>query len=260
MSTPNAENLSLGAGNVYFDRFDAAGKSTGFRHCGNVEQLNRSVTVETKEKKSSMSGARGILKSANVGSEAELSLLFNEYDSENLALAFLGTEAAFLQNAQASVTAGVINGGQAIVLDRWYSLGALNVTVTDLKQGVTTLTVGTDYEVNAEAGMVRVLSTGVGTAAVTTWDGSVPAIVANDGKRVIQGLAVGKIEGAIRFISATDQAAGPRFIADWWKVSITPDGDLPFISEDFGAFTLKAKVQIDSTKAAGEQYERIIKL
>src|SRR5579884_1602097 len=73
MPTPDAGNLSLGAGEVLFDRFDANGNPTGYRHLGNVESLAITTTVETVQKKSSMDGARGIYKEAVIGSEAEVS-------------------------------------------------------------------------------------------------------------------------------------------------------------------------------------------
>jgi hypothetical protein len=250
MPTPDAGNLSLGAGEVLFDRFDANGNPTGYRHMGNVESLAITTTVETVQKKSSMDGARGIYKEAVIGSEAEVSVVLSEYDPENLALALLGDTATFSQSASSSQTGRQINGGAPLKFDRWYYLGFKQVTVTAVKQGATTGVLGTDYELNTELGLVKIKSGGAFTEAVTTWDGSAAAVTGTQ----VRGLSVGKIEGRLKYFSAANQAAGPRWEVDIHKVTLNPDGELQFISEDFGTFTLRGKAQKDSTKPANEQF------
>jgi hypothetical protein len=269
MSTPDASNLSLGAGDVWFDRFDTSGNSSGsLRHLGNVEELSTSMSVDTITKKSSMSGARGILAEVITGSDFEVSMTLDEYETNNLSLALLGTEGAFTQTAAAGIVGRVISA--AIVLDVWYELkdanglGAFNPTVTAFKQGATTLAAAA-YDFRADCGMVRFLSSYVGAnnavaGASTTWDGSIPAVVAGAGQRIVQALAVGKIQGRLRYRSADDQAQGKRIVVDFWKLNLKPDGDLNFISDDFGTFKLKGAAQIDTSKAVGQQYARIVTL
>ncbi len=247
--TPDPNNLLLGAGEVFFDRFDADGLSTGYRHCGNVESLSTNTSVEKKEKKSSMDGARSTLKEVITGSNMEVSMVFSEFDPENLALALLGEASDFTQDASA-VTGGEINGGVALKFDRWYYLGKHDVSNVAIKQGATTLTAGDDYELKADVGLVKILSTGTGLEEITTWDGDAGAV---SGKQ-ITGLSVGKVEGALKYIAAADQASGPRYEVDIHKVNLTPDGELPFIGEDFATFNLKGKAQKDITKPAGEQF------
>jgi hypothetical protein len=254
-ATPNADYLYIGAGDAWFDRFDASGISTGYRHLGNVEDITITPTVETLEKKSSMNGARSILKSVIVSSEAELSLTMNEYAAENLALAMLGTTEDFTQST-ASVTDGPINGGVAVVLDRWYDLGVINPTITSLEQGGTPLAAA-DWEYRD--GLVRVKSGGAATAAITTWNGTTPAITAGARKK-IKGLSVGKIEGKFLFIGAADLASGPRLKVTAFKVSLTPDGALGLISEEFGTYQLKGKIQQDLNQPAGNQFYEVVEL
>lgn len=256
MTTPNADNLILGAGEVMFDRFDADGVSTGYRHLGNVESLSVSTTVEKVQKKDAMDGARGIYKEAVIGSEAEWSLLLDEYDPENLALALLGDLGTFDQAADPSIVTGPINAGVALMFERWYDLGYKEVTVTGVDQGATPLVEGTDYVLNTELGLIKLIEGGVATEAITTWDGSAAAVT----DLMIRGLSVAKIEGRLKYFSAANQAAGPRFEVDIHKVSITPEGELGFIQEDFGTFTLKGKAQKDSTKPTGEEFFTVRKL
>ncbi len=264
MLAPNSNNLYLGAGSVYFDRF-ISGSSTGLRHMGNVDTFEINNTVETKEKKNAMDGSKATYAEVITGSAAELSMVLTEYTKENLALAILGADAAFTQSAEETVADRSVGPAAAQVkYDIWYDLGALNPTVTAVKQGETTLNASA-YEINAEAGMIRMLSSytgeNKGTEGVAiTWSGSVPAIAGSAGKAVMYGLAAGGIKGRVRYISASNQVQGPRMIVDVWICGLNPDGALGLITEDFGSFTLKGKVYADTTKPAGQQYYRVIML
>lgn len=258
MGTPDPANLSLGAGEVLFDRFDSSGNSTGYRHLGNVESLNGTPTIEKITKKSSMDGARGTYKEAVIGSELDIVIVLDEYDPENLALALMGDTAAYAQSADSALVAQPVNGGVAIKFDRWYQMelsaggDAKQVSMVVIKQTAVTLVLNDDYVLNTELGLVKILSTGSTPPleAVTTWEGDVAAITST----VIRGLSVGKIEGRLKYFSATNQAAGPRFEVDVHKVSFTPEGELGFISEEFGTFSLSGKAQKDVSKPAGEEF------
>jgi hypothetical protein len=254
--TPDPENLYLGAGHILFDRFNAEGNPTGYRHLGNCESLTKTPTIEKIQKKSSMDGTRSVLKEAVIGSEEEFTIVMSEFDMENLALASMGETEAYEQTAAPGLTDQSINGGEALTFDRWYELGKKQVSDVTISQGATELTVDDDYEINLELGLVKILSTGDGDEAVTTWDGDAAAVAGT----IVKGLSQGKIEGKLKYFSATDQAAGPRFELDIHKINLTPDGDLPLIGEEFGTFTLKGKAQKDVTKPAGQEFYTLRKL
>ncbi len=251
-ATPNPANLSLGAGDVWFARgFQSDLNKREYRHLGNVESFAITTTVETIEKKSSMDGARGIYKQAVIGSEGEVSLLLDEYHPENLALALLGDTALFSQAAGGPLTGQSINNGVALKFERWYYLGFKQVSAVVVKQGVTTGVLNTDYELNTELGLVKIKSGGAFTEAITTWDGSRAAIT---NANLVRALSVGSIEGSLKYASAANQGAGPRWEVEIHKIQLNADGELQFISEEFGTFTLRGKAQKDTTKAAGEQF------
>src|ERR1700730_2177214 len=153
-ATPNPQNLYLGAGEVWLDRFDPTTflPTGAYRHLGDVDSLEINTVVKALEKKSSMDGARGTYANVIVSADIDVTLKLAELDPENFALAMLGATAPWTQTVNATVTAGVINGGLALVLDKWYDLGSLNPTITDLKQGVTVLVAGTDYVVDRPTG------------------------------------------------------------------------------------------------------------
>jgi len=249
MPTPDPNNLSLGAGEVLFDRFDADGASTGYRHLGNVESLTIATTVEKLSKKSSMTGKRSLLKEVVIGQEAEVTMILSEFDPENLALAFRGDTTAFTQAGAWGLSAQPINGGVAVVFDRWYYLGKRSLSNVVIDQSGA-LVVDVDYKINLELGLVKILSTGSGTEAVTTWAGDSAPLSSTK----IRGLASSSIEGKLKYFSATDQVSGPRYELDIHKVELAPDGDLGLISEVFGTFTLKGKAQEDTSQSAGEEF------
>lgn len=257
--TPNAGNLSLGAGEVRFARgFQSNPALRDYRHLGNVESLAITTTIETILKKSSMDGARGTYKEAVIGSEAEVSLVLDEFHPENLALAAFGDTALFNLTAAAALTAQPVNNGVAIKFERWYQLyrstgvAARKVANVVIKQGANTLLLGSDYAIDLENGLVKIIEAGALSAeSVTTWDGDVVAIT---NAKQVRGLSVGTIEGSLLYISSANQAAGPRFRLEIHRVQLQPDGELALISEEFGAFTLRGKSQKDVAQPAGEQF------
>ena len=255
MATPDSGNIYLGAGEVWFNRFNANGAATQWRHLGNVTRLEPTQSVETLEKRSAMSGARGLLKRVVTSTTSEVALTLDEFDPENVALALLGSASAFSQSsgtATDSAIPGTVKKGQ------WLDTGKLKITVTGVKKSPNTvLVLGTDYEVDSDSGMIRILpgSSTVADGDTLLWSGSYVAITSTQ----IQALANSRIEGALRFRSASD-AVGPRYLVDFWKVSITPDGALVLLTTEFGEITLKAAVQEDTSKSIGERYFRMVQL
>lgn len=257
--TPSPQNLYLGAGEVWLDRFDPVTflPTGAYRHLGDVDSLEVNTVVKALEKKSSMDGARGTYANVIVSADIDVTLKLAELDPENFALAMLGETAPWSQAVDATITAGEINQGEVIALDRWYDLGFLNPHITDVKQGLVALVLGTDYVVDLPSGMIKFPSTGAATAAVTTWDGSAPAIA---GGKVWYGLGAIETYGALRYRSAANQITGMQMLLDIWNIQLMPEGNLQLIAEQFGEATLKGKVQVDTTKPVGQQYYRVRQL
>jgi hypothetical protein len=253
--TPNPQNLYLGAGEVWLDRFDPVTflPTGSYRHLGDVDSLELNTVVKSLEKKSSMDGARGTYANVIVSADIDVTLKLAELDPENFALAMLGSTAAWTQTINASISAGAINNGVAIVLDRWYDLGYLNPHVTS----VGSLVAGVDYVVDYPTGMIKFPSTGAATAAIYTWVGTAPAIA---GGKAWYGLGNIETYGALRYRSAANQITGVQMLLDIWNIQLMPEGNLQLIAEQFGEATLKGKVQVDTTKPVGQRYYRVRQL
>jgi len=262
--TPSPENLYLGAGSVFFDRFDSAGESTGLRHLGNVDTLEISMNVETSEKKNAMDGTKATYAEIVTAMTAELAATLTEYVPENVALAVMGDAGVFTQTTKTATDQAFGPAAANVKFDVWYELGCVNAVVTSLKQGSTPLNAAA-YEVKPESGLVRLRSDYAGTGKASegqaiTWTGSAPAITATQGMQVVQGMSTGSIKGRLHYESAENQSVGPRVLLDVWVCGLNPEGALGLITEDFGTFQLKGKVYADTTREAGEQYFRLIYL
>jgi hypothetical protein len=255
--SPNPKNLYIGAGEVWLDRFDATQTPTGqFRHLGNADSLEINTQSKVLEKKSSMDGNRATYAQVVTGTDAEITLKLSELTVENLALAVLGDKAATTQAAISTITASAIAGGADIALDIWFDLGAINPTVTDVKQASTTLVAGVDYIVDQLAGLIKFPSSGgADITKPAAWDGSVPAIT---NMSTIYGLQTPMVFGHILYRSAPNQVSGIKTRIDCWNANLQPSGNLQLIAETWGEVTLKGKLQLDLTKPFGQQYFRIL--
>jgi hypothetical protein len=248
MKDPSGDNLLLGKGKVYFDRFDD-GDPTGERFLGNCTSLEMSHTDELKEKYSSCSPSSPLLKSVNIRRTMEFTLVLDEFSKENVALALMGTNTVLAQGA-----GGPVSPHQDVVGVKqgcFYDLGKRNIKSVAVKKsgGTPTYVVDEDYTVDAVSGRIYIvpagdITDGYDLEVTYSWDA--------DTSPVIRAGVSNVIEGFLRFIG--DPACGPAYEVQVWKVSVTRDGAIGLISDDYANFTLKGKVLDDSVNHEDEPY------
>lgn len=79
------------AGDVYFDRFDATGNSTGLVGPLNATQLQINTPSESKDRASKKKLSYGqALDSVTIAQPSELAIAFDDQPAEMLAMALLG--------------------------------------------------------------------------------------------------------------------------------------------------------------------------
>ena len=258
---PNSNKIYLGSGQVYIDRLDATGKRTGERFLGNVPKLTISTSEETKEIHSSVDGARALLAKNTLSRTAKASLSLNEVTQKNLALALCGTE---LTLSQTSGSFGVGAGdpvGSSVIQPQptcqgglWYPLAKRNVSAVTVKHTTitgTTLTAGTDYEIDTVRGRIFVVAGGAGDNKLlwaeytygTDTRNSVSAIDAT-------------VKAYMRFIA--DPSQGPVVEAEFWNCVLAPQGDLDLIGEDYVAFPIEVAILADTVNHPTEPFFRIV--
>lgn len=257
--TAVGDNLLLGRGKVYLDRFDSGGNRTGERFIGNVDDFNVTFNPTKVTKRSSSEAAAGILKEVVTQLDVEFSMSCNEHTTENLALFMMGDEATFSQSSGGPVTDEAINGVQQ---GRYYQVGGASpkrsittVVVTDDVPNPA-FTLGTDYTVDAARGRIYIV-VGGGIADGT----NLLVDYSHDAISALKQVDIGKstvIEAFLRWVG--DPAEGPTDELEIWKVSITPDGALALHGEDFGAFVLKGLVIDDSANHPSTPHGRMIQL
>ncbi len=253
MSTPSAKNLLLGAGAWYFDRFDKDGKPTGERHLGNSESGTFQTTVDVVQKYSSMTAARELYAEAVKQIKGEGKVSLEEYDPENVALALYGESGLYNQTAQTAQAHTV-----TAFHDRWVKIPLFkikNVVVADAVTTTTTYVEGTDYEVDYKVGRILAISTGnIANASQIKVTADCDAVKYPQ----ISGGNTPRIEGYLRFVG--DPTYGPAYMGDFWHVTISPDGELGFISEDFKSFGIKFACLSDRTNHPDEPLYRLINI
>lgn len=254
MGTPSSENLMLGAGVLYFDRFDSSGAKTGERHLGNCTAFSLTTEVEKVERYSSMDKAKRLYKSVIKSIKSTGKITLDEFDPANMALALLGEEGVVTQ------VLGSVAPGAALsfVAKKGYGikLGHFKVSNVIVKNsaGDTTYVLNTDYNLNDKAGMIFI------TAGSTIVDGSTIKISYDYAAATlpkVAGATLGKIEGFLRFVG--DPTSGPAYLGEFWRVSVSPEGEMGFISDDWSTFGLSIECQDDAVNHPTDPMYRLVK-
>jgi hypothetical protein len=236
-------NLLLGRGKAYFDRFDAAGAKSGYRFLGNIEKISVTPSVNKVEKFSSTKAAAVKLASVVINQTNLVDMTMSEFIPENLALALFGSTSTITQTSSAITAEALTVGTGGARLGMVYKTLNRNISIVSVKKGATTFVAGTDYDIiNAAAGLIYLRPTG-GTIV------ALDALTIDYTKGVFSGVqvsggAVGKIQGALLFIG--DPANGPTYELEIWRVNINPSGALDFLSDAFGTVPLQAEILDDS--------------
>ncbi len=254
--------LLLGRGKLYFDRFTDLGVKTGERFLGNCTRLEATTTDDLREKYSSATEDSPLMKSVNVRRTMELALTLDEFDPENVALALMGEAGYLAAQTGAAVTA---EAHADVIQGRWYKLayrGKTGTPITALSVkgagGTPTYTITTDYLVDLVGGRVYIVEGGTITSGSDIQVAyTYPTTTATDIPKVVAGTK-NTVEGMLRFIG--DPAAGPVYECEIWHVSLTPDGPIGLISDDFAEFPLKGKILSDAVAHPTEPLWRLLKL
>ncbi len=221
-----AEGLIL-AGNVSMAPFKSDGTLGALKKVGNTTKLALKPNSTKKEQKSKMRGSYGTsLTTVLLPDPTDFSMTLQRIDKQNLLYQFLGTEAVYSQ------TAGTVsNEATTAVLDGWVELSKekiSNVVMTN-SAGTTTYVLNTDYELNTDLGMYRAIPGGAITEAQSLLaDFSHAAI--SDGWAIDGGT---KASIRVRVLLDGENIATGELVTGWfWDVTLTPDQELDFLSDE----------------------------
>lgn len=246
---PNTNDYNLGRGIVYFAALDSGGLPLGFRDLGNAPEFNISFETETLEHQSSRQGLKVTDKEVVISQKCKLSLTLDEINFDNLAIGMSGTALndQDINLYKVGVTDAVIVSAANYVQNRWYDLRdpttgkrAFNITnvahvVVKHNAGITTLTQGTDYTLDAKMGRIFVNIASVTTSLTFTLTLNAGAVPID----VVRALVTSSLSGALKFI-ASNPADGDKYTEYLFhKVSLKPQGDLALIGDDWSKMQLE---------------------
>lgn len=261
-------SIILGRGEVYFNRFDSvtAGLKTGERFLGNCESFEIGIEDETRDKFSSAEATAPLIKTVNVRRTPNITIVLDEFDEDNLSLAFMGDKSDYQQSAgtitdEAVPTTSIKKGywfqlAPAGVLNR--NIVATPVIRSAAAGGGTLYVINVDYIVDAVRARIFVITAGAIPNAGPLFVTYTRVVLAAGALPTVQAGISPFIEGFLRFVGKP--ASGRILEVEVWDASLSPDGNVPFIGDDFANFTLKGKVLADTVGHPLEPYFRVYKL
>lgn len=240
------KNYTLGAGKLYFDRFDEDDNPTGEYYIGNTTSLTGSQD-ETREEHYS-SDERERAKDASVVTQSDQTIGFTTDDiqPENLAMLWKGTAETLAVSAISATTEDiVVNRG------RWYQLGVGPTAPT----GARALTISA---VTDDAGTPVPIPGGNGGANYVTDPELGRIYIKEDAPDVVDGdtikvsytgeahsrtviISKGEtIRGSLRYIA--DNTAGENRDDFWPLIELSPDGDYEFKADSWTEMSFTGEV------------------
>lgn len=243
-NTPSNTNLMLGAGQLWFNRFDA---DIGYAHLGNCTSFELSFEDTVQKVINRMTSALGTYRKIVSERVANVSITGQEFNPDNLALVASGSVGALAQAGSTAVGEVLATAAQASIPtggQRAFQTAFRNISAITIKQGATTLVAADDYVVeDAVLGLIRFNEAGTLYANGTQID--IDYTYAADTSPTVAGGSVNTIEGSLIFVG--DPAAGGAMDILIHRFSVEPEGGLEFIGDDFLDWTLSGEALDDST-------------
>jgi hypothetical protein len=254
---PDPNNIILGKGELFFDRFSAAGVRQGYFHLGNCSKFAIVLNDDLLTLNTSQDTAAGLLKRVTRKREVDVQISSNEFSIESMALALMGDQGTFTQ-ASSSITGEILT--TSVAKGRFYKTANRNISGQVITQGTVTWAATTDYTVyDASLGVIQVKAT-PSTAVTTATTATISYTRATLSLDQIVGATKTKIEGSLLFVP--DPTTGPQFDVEIWRTSLSPGGEVGLISEDWGEYQLNLAVLDDSAGtyggSASQPYFRLI--
>ena len=235
----NPNEIYLGRGKIFVDRYDKSGNSTGLRFLGEASKLELTPSVEKKELYTKTKASAPKIVSLTTQQTHTLAIDFQSFTPENIALVLLGDTVAIDQDlsivSDEVITTSLIKG--AI-----YRTDFTKITGLTLTSGVTPMVLGTDYEeFDALNGMIRILPT-------TTLAPGAPVSAAYTSPAMNKVKVTGGTSANIllRLLFIGDPTNGARQNLEVWRLQITPSAAIGLITDDFAVGSLSGEVLADS--------------
>lgn len=244
--------VSHPAGAIHIDELNSSGQRTGYNFRGDARDFTLSPSEEESEFFSSVTADRGLIARATFKRKIAVGFMLDEVNQANLADFLLGTRWDYTQVATAVVAEAIASSAPGIMKGNSYQVAKAPVNTTPavvVKAGATTYVVNTDYIFDYDSGMLYIVPTGAIAAAATNLTIDYTPIAVTGGapqRRVAIGNAPTPVV-AMRF--TPDPSSGPLQDYEIWRVSLSPDGDINVIADDWAGMKFKGLILADPVHA-----------
>jgi hypothetical protein len=223
----NTDKGFIGTGDLMVRNLGESGAQ--FRPVGNATLFQLTPKIVQVERKSFQRATRGqTLETIKSMDGVEVRIEIDTFGRDNLALALAGNTADLTQDALTAqaVTLSLPHG-------QWVELGAHNVSAVSIADKVE----DEDFLVKPEAGMIMALADGgIADNAETAITFNAPAI--NSGEAYsVNGGAVADTLLQLR-LDGHDEASGKSVITDVWRVRVSPQEAVNFLTNEFNKLVL----------------------
>lgn len=236
------------------ERNATTGVVTKYMDLGDGPALAVEMSTELEEVKESTTGERLPLARLEKGKSAAVTLSLRSFDRKTLDLLMRSTVEDV---AGASVTAEAFSTGMAAgdIIKLAHPFVS-NVVVKDSAGTPATLVVGTDYQVDAGGGLIRIVDpTGYTQPFKVDYDYA----AAENSAMFVSA----KKSYELVFSGVNTARANEPLRVELYKVEFDPASNMPFVTNEVGLFELKGSLLIDDTKDASDatfgQFGRVIR-
>jgi hypothetical protein len=236
----------LGKGSILFDRFDVNGLPTGKMPFGNCHKFEISLKDDRAELYQSLNKNSSLIANALKKRTISLSITGTDFRSDMVAIALMSGGKTLLETSVATVAAEVLASATATKHGRYFRLESRNVdnvtTPPVLTNDAIVLTVGTDYVVVDPIEGLIYFPTGSAVneafAVTCTYH-----VLAGELDQVAPATEP-QILGQLDFIP--DPTDGQAIGVEVWRVNLYPSGQVGFIADDYGNWTLDGAILDDT--------------
>lgn len=251
---PLAHTPMLGKGSILFDRFDAAGLSTGYQPFGNCTKLEVATKDDRATLYQSLNKSASLIANALKKRDVTVSIVGTDFRADMMAIASMSSGKTTLTTSASTFTAEVLATATAVKKGRYFALANRNVdnvgTPPVLTNNAIVLTAGTDYiVVDPIEGLIYFPTTSAvaeGFSVTCTYHTLVGTLYQ------VAGATQPQILGRMRFVP--DPTDGQKLGREIWRVNLYPSGATGLIADDYGNWTLEGAVLDDTSNHPASPY------
>ena len=252
-TAPSGNNVLLGRGKLYGDRLSLVNGiyvRTGEIDLGNCTAFEITPKADVKEKYESMDANSSLYQRAVIRQTHSIKITGDEFALFNVANVLMGNTGQ-LTATGSTVSAEALT--TAPILGAYYPTKHRNISSVTLHDGASTKVLGTDYTVDAVSGRIYIVPTGsILPTDTLTVDYTYSSYTLN----YVEGGNQPSVDMYIRFKGAP--VKGPTFEGEFWHVQFTPSGNLGFIVDDFGNWTIEGMCLLDNNLSPDGSLYRLL--